>query len=345
MSKDTAKATINDVARLAGVSKRTVSRVLNDSPKVNAETRALIQRVIKQLKYVPSPQARGLASSRSYLLGLLYDDPNSLIIHAVQKGILSVCVDAGYELVVHPCDHQSGSLVAKVKQLITRSKLDGVVILPPLSADGKLAAALKKEGFEYVRLAALSLDEPERMVVSDDRVAMADLAQHFVDQGHRKIAIITGPKYRLATEERLEGFRQGLAARGVNLEARNIVEGDFSYDSGIECTRRLLSRKQPPSAIFASNDEMAAGAIRAAWEMGIEVPGALSVAGYDDSPLASRIVPPLTTFRRHNEVMAAIAVRKLIACIDGDREKAGELPSTSLPELVVRNSTSEPSRR
>ncbi len=344
MSKEP-KATINDVARLAGVSKRTVSRVLNDSPKVNEETRAVIQRVIKQLKYVPSPQARGLASSRSYLLGLLYDDPNSLFIHAVQRGILSVCVDAGYELVVHPCDHKASNLVSRVKQLITRSKLDGVVILPPLSADEKLASALKKEGYEYVRLAAMSLDEPERMVVSDDRSVMVDLARHFAEEGHENIAIITGPKYRLATEERLDGFRKGLETCGLNLDARNIVEGDFSYESGMECARRLLSRTRPPTAIFASNDEMAAGVIRAAWEMGVRVPEQLSVAGYDDSPLASKIVPPLTTFRRQNEAMAAIAVRKLIACIGGDREGAAGLPSTIVPELVVRSSTCKPLQR
>ncbi len=345
MSKESSKATINDVARLAGVSKRTVSRVLNDSPKVNEETRAVIQKVIKQLKYVPSPQARGLASSRSYLIGLLYDDPNSLFIHAVQRGILSVCVDAGYELVVHPCDHRASNLVSRVKQLITRSKLDGVVILPPLSADDKLASALDREGFEYVRLAAVSLDKPERMVVSDDRKVMHQLARHFVDAGHERIAIITGPKYRLATEERLEGFRDGLADCGVKLDSRNVVEGDFSYESGIECAQRLLSRKHPPTAIFASNDEMAAGVIRAAWELGVRVPEDLSVAGYDDSPLASKIVPPLTTFRRHNEAMAAIAVRKLIACIAGNRTEAQELPSTIAPELVPRESTSSPGKR
>ncbi len=338
-NKNKSKPTINDVARIAEVSKRTVSRVINNSPKVNEETREKVQRVIKELKYVPSPQARGLASSRSYLLGLLYDDPNALFIHAIQRGILSVCVEAGCELVVHPCDHQSRNLVSGVKNSITRSKLDGVVILPPLSANDKLAAALDKEGFHYVRLAALPVDRPEHMVISDDRGVMGEISRHFVELGHRDIAIITGPKYRLATEERLAGFRDGLAELGVKLPAANVLEGDFSYESGMACARKLLSRKRPPTAIFASNDEMAAGVIRTAWEMNIRVPEALSVAGYDDSPLASKIVPPLTTYRRPNETMAALAVQKLLACIDGQPAVAAALPASLSPELIIREST------
>lgn len=339
MSRESANPTINDVARIAGVSKRTVSRVLNESPKVNQQTREVIQRVIKQLKYVPSPQARGLASSRSYMLGLLYDDPNALFIHAIQRGILNVCVVEGYELVVHPCDHRSRTLVAGVRKFITRSKLDGVVILPPLSANDKLAAALDAEGFHYVRLAALPVDRPERMVVSDDKSVMADLARHFAALGHRDVAMITGPKYRLASEVRLDGFRDGLVELGLSLPASNIVEGDFSYESGIERGRELLTRKHPPTAIFASNDEMAAGVIHAAWELGVQVPRDVSVAGYDDSPLASKIVPPLTTFHRQNETMAALAVKKLLANIAGRPGDAAEFPSAFSPELIVRQST------
>ncbi|WP_116365835.1 LacI family DNA-binding transcriptional regulator [Parahaliea mediterranea] len=339
MSKESANPTINDVARIAGVSKRTVSRVLNDSPKVNQKTREHIQQVIKQLKYVPSPQARGLASSRSYLLGLLYDDPNALVIHAVQRGILSVCVAAGYELVVHPCDHRARTLVSGVKTFITRSKLDGVVILPPLSANDKLAAALDAEGFHYVRLAAARVDKPERVVVSDDGAVMADLARHFVEHGHRDIAIITGPRQRLATEVRLDGFRAALAALGARLPAANILEGDFTYASGIEQGRRLLLRKRRPTAIFASNDEMAAGVIHAAWTLDIKVPQQLSVAGYDDSPLACKLVPPLTTFHRPNDTMAALAVQKLLCCIGGRAEEAAQLPSALSPTLLLRQSS------
>jgi len=339
MSRNGPSPTINDVARLSGVSKRTVSRVLNHSPKVNEKTRAEVQRVIKQLKYVPSPQARGLASSRSYLLGLLYDDPNALFIHAIQRGILNVCVDAGYELVVHPCEHRARNLSSSVQRFITRSKLDGVIILPPLSANDNLARALHRAGHRYVRLAAVPMDTPERSIICPDRSVMAQLAQHFAGLGHRNIALITGPKYRLASEERLEGFRDGLEALGLSLAEGNVVEGDFTYESGIGCGRELLQRRRRPTAIFATNDEMAAGVIHAAWELGLRVPQDVSVAGYDDSPLASKIVPPLTTFRRKNEALAGLAVRKLIAQIDARPDIGAEIQSELPPELVIRQST------
>jgi len=332
-------ATINDVAKVAGVSKRTVSRVINNSPLVNVRTREEVERVIQQLNYVPNPQARGLASSRSYLIGLLYDDPNELVIHAVQRGILSVCADSGYELVVHPCDHTAGNLVANVKELVARSKLDGIVILPPLSADEALAAALRKTNIQFVRLSAQPVDASERVVYSSDREVMHNLVRHFVDLGHTDIAIITGPRYRLAAQERLAGFRDGLSKLGMSLPAANLVEGDFTFESGIACARKLLDRKSPPTAIFASNDEMAAGAIHAARELNINVPVNLSVAGYDDSPLASKIVPALTTFRRPNEDMAALAVRKLLACIEGRFEDASSLPAVFTPDLIIRQSS------
>jgi LacI family transcriptional regulator len=334
-----ANATINDVAKVAGVSKRTVSRVINNSPLVNARTRGEVERVIQQLSYVPNPQARGLASSRSYLLGLLYDDPNALVIHAVQRGILSVCADSGYELVVHPCDHTAGNLVASVKELVARSKLDGIVILPPLSADEALAEALKKANIQFVRLSAQPVDAPERVVYSNDRVVMHTLARHFVDLGHAEIAIITGPRYRLAAQERLAGFEDGLASLGITLPAENIVEGDFTFESGIARARELLARKQRPTAIFASNDEMAAGVIHAAREFNLGVPQDLSVAGYDDSLLASKIVPALTTFRRPNEDMAALAVRKLLACIEGRGDDAAAMPAVFTPDLILRQSS------
>jgi LacI family transcriptional regulator len=333
------ETTINDVAKACNVSKRTVSRVINNSSKVNPNTRALVESVIKKLNYVPNVQARGLASSRSFLLGLLYDDPNALVIHAVQRGILSICVDAGYELVVHPCNHNAEDLESSVLNLASRSKLDGLIILPPLSSNDALIAKLQRAGIQYVRLAASPIDALENMVVSRDRDVMPLLAEHFVALGHTEIGVITGPRYRLAAQERLQGFSDGLAALGVKLKASNILEGDFTFESGLACGRRLLKRKRRPTAIFAGNDEMAAGVIHAAEELGLKIPDDLSLAGYDDSHLASRVVPQLTTFRREYEAMAAMAVRKLVANIEGRPEEAASLQVSFSPELLVRKSS------
>jgi len=331
-------ATINDVARIAGVSKRTVSRVINNSPMVNQATRDKINAVIKELDYAPSPQARGLAFSRSYLMGLIYDDPNALSIHAIQRGILNICLDKGYELIVRPFDHQSATLAERVIHFIQRSKLDGVILLPPLSADEGLVAALRAGGYNYVRIGNVAFDALPHLVYAADRESMADLSDYLVSLGHRNIAVIAGPPSRIATTERLEGFQQGLMARGVTLRDDDILIGDFTYDAGVRLGTKLLSRESPPTAIFALNDEMAAGVLQAARKLGLDVPGDVSVAGYDDSPLATKIYPALTTFHRPNARLAEQAVQKLLQQI-GLTDDEVEIEGCFRPELILRQST------
>ena len=315
-------ATINDVARIAGVSKRTVSRVINNSPMVNQATRDKINAVIKELDYAPSPQARGLAFSRSYLMGLIYDDPNALSIHAIQRGILNICLDKGYELIVRPFDHQSVALAERVVHFIQRSKLDGVILLPPLSADEGLVEALMTGGYNYVRIGNVAFDALPHLVYAADRESMADLSDYLVSLGHRNIAVITGPPSRLAT----------------TLREDDILIGDFTYDAGVRLGTKLLSRQSPPTAIFALNDEMAAGVLQAARKLGLDVPGDVSVAGYDDSPLATKIYPALTTFHRPNARLAEQAVQKLLQQI-GLTDDEVEIEGCFRPELILRQST------
>src|SRR5687767_2132915 len=164
-----AKSTISDVARLAGVSKKTVSRVINNSPKVGSTTRENVLKVIGNLNYVPSPQARGLAARRSFLIGLVYDNPDPLYIDSIQRGILKVCGPAGYELVVHPCDIRREGFLADILRFISRSHVDGVIILPPVSELNHVSQAVHDAGCSYVRLAAAAVtDESHRIVVSDE---------------------------------------------------------------------------------------------------------------------------------------------------------------------------------
>lgn len=332
------KITINDVARLSGVSKRTISRVINNSEKVGKATRVKILKIIEELNYSPNPQARGLASSRSYLLGMIYDNPDALYINDVQRGVLSVCREFGYELVVHPCDMKSDTLINEAVNFASRSKLDGVVILPPISENNDLAGALGKANVNYVRLASIALDSPDHVVISNERYAAAAMAEYLVKLGHTRIGYIAGPKGMKSTRERLEGFCDALEKHGCKPNRHMLARGAYTFESGIECTRKLLANPNPPTAIFASNDEMAVGAINAAQDMGLNVPGDLSVAGFDDSILASRIMPSLTTIRRPVREMARLATTKLIASIDGrhDDALAGE---TLVPALVTRNST------
>ena len=330
-------STISDIARLAGVSNRTVSRVLNRSALVGEATREKVQRVIDEHSYRPNAQARGLAGGRSYLVGLIYDNPDALFIDEAQRGVLSICREQGYELVIHPCggtDMLSSEVVGSVK----RSKLDGVIVLPPLSENHDLFGALAQEKVPYVRLAAIALDTSDRVVVSNERSAVASMAEYLVALGHRRIGYITGPVGRRSTRERLEGFSDALERLGCPIAPEMIARGAYSFESGIECARILLADPDKPTAIFASNDDMAAGVIHTATELGLAVPRDLSVAGFDDSALATRIRPALTTIRRPVRAMAQLAAGKLIAAIEG-RQNEPRFGVFLDPELVIRDST------
>lgn len=333
-----APATISDVARLSGVSKRTVSRVINDSPKVGKATRERVQRVIEELDYRPNAQARGLAAKRSYLLGMIYDNPDALYIDDVQRGVLSVCRQCGYELVVHPCDRGTHTLTREAVGFVSHSKLDGVIILPPISENNDLAGTLAKAGVNYVRLASIALDSAEHVVISNERSAAAAMAEYLVGLGHRRIGYVAGPEGMKSTRERLEGFCDALEMQGCAPCSDLVARGAYSFESGIACGKALLAKPEPPTAIFASNDEMAAGVISAARQLGLEVPRDVSVAGFDDSALASRIVPSLTTIRRPVREMARLAATKLIASIDG-RDDEARVAVMLDPTLVIREST------
>lgn len=333
------KITINDVAKLAGVSKRTVSRVINCSPQVGKRTLEKVQQVIDELNFTPDKQARGLASSRSYLLGLIYENSRSLSNVQVQQGVLSVCSELGYEVVVHPCKSDEANFIEECIRSIARSKLDGVVILPPISENKKLAAALRVARVPYVRIASVDFDDKENIVVSDEREAMKEMADHFISLGHTDIAFISGPLQYRSSIERMEGFLFELRASKIDIPDNHILEGCNTYDSGMECAKKLLSMKKRPTAILANNDEMAVGVIRVASDLGIKIPEELSVAGFDDNVYASRIIPSLTTIKRPIDNMASLAAQKLINQIQNQNNRVIKLNAEVKPHLIVREST------
>jgi LacI family transcriptional regulator len=328
------RPTINDIARLAGVSKKTVSRVINASPHVQAETRARIEAVIAEHGYAPDPQARGLAFRRSFLIGLVYDNPNPQYVVNMQLGLLDGMKGSGFELVVHPCNRTSETFLADLRGFIERQKLFGVVLTPPISEDERVAAMLADIGCEYVRVASVSLDAPEHMIETGDRLGGEAAAHHLADLGHRRIALISGPASFRSSRERREGFELGLAARGLTLEARYSEEGAYTFESGIERAAALLKLDPRPTAIFAGNDEMAAGVLQAARQLGVRVPEELSVVGFDDFEIARRLWPSLTTLRAPTREIGRLAVERLMG-----RGPEGREPKDRLPVLVVREST------
>ena len=333
------RATINDVARIAGVSKKTVSRVINASPFVRAETRAKVEAVIAETGFAPDPQARGLAFRRSFLIGMIYDNPSPNYVVNMQQGILDAVRGSGLELVVHPCNRQAENFLADVKTFVVRQKLFGAVLPPSVSEDERVIAILKEVDCPYVRIASVSLDDPERMVVTHDNLGAAEAAHHLVALGHKEIAFISGPATFRSSHERGEGFRRGLAEHGVTL--RHTVEGAYTFESGVEAAKHLLTSKTPPTAIFAGNDEMAIGVYTAARELGWSVPGDLSIVGFDDAPMASRIWPPLTTVRLPIRDMGQMAAEKLLAAGRGEDPNDLRQPEVR-PTLIARESTAPP---
>ena len=328
------RPTINDIARLAGVSKKTVSRVINGSPFVRADTRERIDAVIAETGYAPDPQARGLAFRRSFLIGLIYDNPNPQYVVNMQLGLLDGMRGSGFELVVHPCERGDPNVLPDIRAFIERQKLFGVVLTPSVSEDERIAGLMDEIGCEYVRVASVSLDAPEHMIETRDRLGGLEAARHLIELGHRRVGFISGPSTFRSSHERRGGFEEGLAEAGAKLDPKYVGEGAYTFESGAEQAAKLLAMSPRPTAIFAGNDEMAAGVLQAARQAGLSVPDDLSVVGFDDFQIASRIWPALTTVRTPTREIGRLAAEKLMGRRDEARDPKGRLPA-----LVVRESS------
>ena len=322
---------------MAGVSKKTVSRVINQSPLVRPDTREKVETLMRDVGYVPDPIARGLAFRRSFLIGMVYDNPTAQFIVNMQYGALDTLRDSGFELVVHPCDSRSPGYIDGVRRFVQQQKLHGVMLVPRVSEDQALADMLDSIGCRYVRIAAVALDKPERMVVTHDYDGAAEVADYLLSLGHTDIALITGPASYRSAVERTSGFLGALQRRGIELPKARIIEAGYTFESGVAVAEKLLGAKKRPTAIFCGNDEMAAGVYRVALRAGIQIPQQLSVVGYDDSPLASRLWPPLTSVRRDTRDTGRVAAAMLLQAEGSPRPMA-----SVRPHLVVRDSCQPP---
>ena len=336
-----AKPTINDVARVAGVSKKTVSRVINNSPLLNSDTRAKVEAVIADLGFVPNSQARALALGRNFLIGLIHDNPNAQTVMHVQAGILEAIRDTEFELIVRPIDRGSSTMLADVRNFLERQRLYGVLILPPVSENEMLAELCRELGCRYVRMGSVALDKPEHMVASNDAEVVIEAVNHLISLGHRRIGMILGPHGFRSARERRKGFEEALATAGIKLPRSLIAEGNYTFETGLAAADRLLDLSPRPTAIFASNDEMAAGAYHAARKRGMDVPDDLSIIGFDDTTIASHIWPPMTTVHWPIISMARSAALKLLADFFGDNPAAEE-PSLFPSTLIHRASVCPP---
>lgn len=330
------RTTIDDVAARAGVSIKTVSRVLNDEPGVRAETRARVRAVMAELNYHPSLHARSLAGRRSNLLGLVYDNPSPSYVFAVQNGAMAKCRDANQRLLVLSCQNLGERTVDEVLALTEQTHVDGLVLTPPLSANHDLIAALDQRSVPFVRVAPDAFEHESPKVEIDDEAAAREMTEHLIARGHRSIAFIAGHPDHHASRIRLKGFRDAVAAHGLAEDDVRVEPGFDTVHSGIEVARRLLRRPNRPTAIFASNGDMAAGVVVVALEMGLHVPSQLSVAAFDDTDLGGIFWPPLTTIQLSSYDMAFTATDLLIRLVRGEN-----VPSVTRLDykLIIRGSS------
>ena len=331
------KMTMQDVAERAGVSSKTVSRVINNEPRVSESTRKKIQQVIDELDFQPNKSAQSLAADRSLLLGLLYDNPSSAYIINLQAGVLDACNEFGYGLVIHPCENNSPDLLSKLRNLLASSRVDGLVLTPPMTENRQLIDFLDSNSTPYVLITPLNLEQSCPLVSIDDVLAARQSIQHLIDFGHKRIGLILGARERSGTEMRLSGYQQALEENNISFDESLVVQGDFTFESGVTAGLQLLRQPQPPTAIFASNDYMAAGVMKVASQLRISIPYELSVCGFDDTPVARYMTPTLTTVRHPVEQLAQHAGELLIRRLKKhlERFESEELHS----ELIVREST------
>ena len=331
--KADAQPTINDVARLSGVSKKTVSRVINNSPLLNEATREKVAQVIAELGYVPNPQARALALRRNFLIGLIHDNPNAQMVLNFQEGVLEAIRDTEFALVVRPVDRNSPAMLDDLRAFLERQRLYGILVLPPISENDAIATLCRELGCGYVRMGSAKLDEDAHLVASNDREAVTQAVDYMIGLGHKRIGLVTGPRGFRSAHEREQGFREAMAAHKLDVSSALVATGNYTFESGHAAAQRLLEVSPRPTAIFASNDEMAAGVIHAARQRGMQVPEELSIVGFDDTAIAAHSWPPLTTVHWPIVSMARAAALKLI-----DPEAAKEQPALFISDLIRRAS-------
>lgn len=290
------RPTIRDVAAAAGVSIKTVSRVLNGERYVRGDTRKRVQDAVATLGFHPSVAARSLGGKRSFQIGFICDNPNPYYTYEVQTGIRDRLAAAGVRLLAQPYDREAGNLATEIHALINATHVDGLILTPPVSDQSEILDLLIEREIPFVRIQP-GRDRAMAPSVAIDNVAAARaMTAQLLDQGHRRIAFIGGPADFAVSAERLAGYMAALEVVGVPVDHALIAYGDFSFTAGVTGARQLLAQK--PTAIFAASDAMAAGVLTEAHRCGLQLPRDLSVCGFDDSSLASSVWPALTTVRQ-----------------------------------------------
>lgn len=330
------RVTIMDVARAAGVSMKTVSRVINGEANVRDNLRKKVQSAIDALGYVPNVAARSLAAGRTFVIGVLFDNPSPNYTMMIQDGVYSACRRWGYQLVIEHVDTRHADVAADMRAILQNRRMDAMIVTPPTTESDTVLSMLEEFHIPYARISPTSFPGRSAAVSMEDERAAADMVQHLWSLGHRRLAIVNGPPSHGSAALRRAGFLKALAERGIASEQVLQASGEFDFQSGIGAGLELLRRQDRPTAIFAANDDMAAGVLAAAAQAGLSVPADLSVAGFDDSWIAQSVWPGLTTIHQPIAEMAAAAAEILIS----KRDASAKSPALKLGyQLMIRAST------
>jgi LacI family transcriptional regulator len=345
-------ATIKDVAAEAGVSLQTVSRVINNGPNVRPAITARVNEAIERLGYVPSLAARRMAGKRSFLLLALNDrdrtiegwrsgDGTDWVDQMLLGGMLE-CAAHGYRMIFELVDTHSDNVEREMTSALGALHPDGVILTPPHGDNPIIRALLTQSRIPFARIGSTG-PGPGIAIAMDDAAAADAATRHLASLGHRRIGFITGSDEYALSAARLEGYQRAIREAGLDNDTSLVAPGDFTFQSGIAATNRLLSLADPPTAIVASSDQMSLAALEAAKERGMDLPRDLSVVSFDDTPIVKFSTPPLTAIRQPISEMTARAAKLLIELTQG-----GAAPEDTeiLPfELIVRGSTTTPSGR
>lgn len=331
--------TIREVANRAGVSIKTVSRVVNNEPNVRPETRERVQKAVSDLDYEPLPAARGLAGRRTFSVGLLYENPHEFsYIQRLLEGAYAACEAKGHALLLRPCPEDVSP--DKVRQFVRQTRVDGVLLTAPITDRTDITSLLVEGSIAFVQISPRETKPLWTSVSPDDVEASRALTRHVLSLGHRRIGFIQGDPKHGASHKRLAGHLDSLREHGLEADPALIVAGRFDFDSGRDGLHALWRLAERPTAIIACNDDTAAGVVVAAHEQGIRIPATLSVAGFDDSPTATHTWPPLTTVRQPIAAMASRATELLIATIAGEPPRQETFDCA----LITRASMAKPAR-
>lgn len=329
--------TIKDIARLSGVSIKTVSRVVNNEPHVTEATRLRVQAAIRTTGYAPNLSARRLVQQRAYMIGILtYPGYYQAASGALPK-IMDIGYQEGYDILFEPYYPSRKAAKDRLADLVNGRRFDGFVTTPPCDQDDFVAELMTIYKIPLVQINPLHRT-PEIPFVAPDDVRGAQLAtQHLIELGHRRIAFLMGPRNMRASFDRSEGYRAALEAAGIPFDSALVQDTEFTYDGGYTATRLLRQLPSPPTAIYAANDEAAYGVLFAAQELGLHIPTQLSICGHEDLVYSKAIWPGLTTIHQPADELTEHAVRMLITMLKG--QELAQTQITLPAQLVVRAST------